>query len=94
MLVLTRKRDEVVVIGHGPGEIRVMVVDICGDRVRLGITADPSIPVHRLEVFETIKRGTGYRRNEKRLCPCPDCGARGEYEAHAPGCVMEGSKPT
>jgi carbon storage regulator len=52
MLVLSRQKDEVVMIG----DIRVCVVDIRGDRVRLGIEAPVDVPVHRLEVYEAIHR--------------------------------------
>lgn len=53
MLVLSRKVDEVVVIG---GNIRVMIVEIRGDKVRLGIEAPRDVTVHRLEVAEAIER--------------------------------------
>ena len=53
MLVLTRKRDETIMIGD---EIEVIVVDIRGDKVRLGITAPKSVPVDGREVYEAIKR--------------------------------------
>lgn len=53
MLVLSRKRDEQIVINN---DIVVTVVDIRGDKVRLGIEAAKNIPVHRREVFEAIKR--------------------------------------
>ena len=52
MLVLSRKRDEVIMIGD---DIEVLVVDIRGDKVRLGIKAPRSIPVHRKEVYEAIR---------------------------------------
>lgn len=55
MLVLSRRRDESVVIGDG---IRITVVDIRGDKVRLGIDADRSIPVHRQQIAERIERET------------------------------------
>lgn len=54
MLVLSRHRNESIVINGG--EIVITVVDIRGDKVRLGITAPPEIPVHRLEVQEDIDR--------------------------------------
>ena len=54
MLVLSRQREECIVIGDG--SIRVMVVDIRGDKCRLGIIAPPEVPVHREEVFEAIQR--------------------------------------
>ena len=53
MLVLSRKRDERIMIGD---EISLLVVDIRGDKVRLGIEAPPNVSVHRQEVFEAIQR--------------------------------------
>ncbi|MBL8762792.1 MAG: carbon storage regulator CsrA [Phycisphaerae bacterium] len=52
MLVLTRQRDETIMIGD---EIEITVVDIRGDKVRLGITAPTRIAVHRKEVYDAIK---------------------------------------
>ncbi len=53
MLVLSRQLDESIVIGEN---IVVTIVDIRGDKVRLGIEAPSEIPVHRREVFEAIQR--------------------------------------
>lgn len=53
MLVLSRQRDESIIIGDN---IVITVVDIRGDKVRLGITAPREIPVHRREVYEAIQR--------------------------------------
>ena len=53
MLVLSRQRDETIMIGD---HIEVTVVDIRGDKVRLGINAPTSIAVHRKEVYDAIKR--------------------------------------
>ena len=53
MLVLSRQRDQTIMIGD---DIEITVVDIRGDKVRLGINAPPEIPVHRKEVYEAIKR--------------------------------------
>jgi carbon storage regulator len=53
MLVLSRRKDETIVIGE---DIRITVVDIRGDTVRLGITAPKSIPVYRKEIYEAIQR--------------------------------------
>jgi carbon storage regulator len=53
MLVLSRHRDESIMIGD---DVVVTIVDIRGDKVRLGIDAPTSIPVHRQEVYEAIKR--------------------------------------
>ena len=53
MLVLSRQRDETIMIGD---TIEITVVDIRGDKVRLGITAPKEVAVHRKEVYEAIKR--------------------------------------
>ena len=53
MLVLSRKRDERIMIGD---EISLLVVDIRGDKVRLGIEAPSDVAVHRKEVYEAIQR--------------------------------------
>jgi len=59
MLVLSRKKNEVIVIGEGENEVRLMVVEIRGDKVRLGIEAPRETPVHRQEVYDAIKREKG-----------------------------------
>ena len=53
MLVLSRQRDESIIIGDN---IVITIVDIRGDKVRLGIEAPKEVPVHRQEVYEAIKR--------------------------------------
>ena len=53
MLVLSRHRDESIMIGD---DVVVTIVDIRGDKVRLGIAAPQHIPVHRQEVYEAIQR--------------------------------------
>ena len=53
MLVLSRQRDETIMIGD---DIEVTVVDIRGDKVRLGINAPKEISVHRKEVYDAIRR--------------------------------------
>ncbi len=53
MLVLSRQRDEVIMIGD---DVQITIVDIRGDKVRLGITAPRHIQVHRKEVYDAIKR--------------------------------------
>jgi carbon storage regulator len=53
MLVLSRQRDESIFIGD---QIKITIVDIRGDKVRLGIEAPTEIPVHRQEVYEAIQR--------------------------------------
>ena len=56
MLVLARLKDQSIVIGD---DIEVTVVDIRGDKVRLGINAPRQISVHRKEVYELVKKGEG-----------------------------------
>ena len=56
MLVLSRHRDEYIAIGDN---VKVYVVEIRGDKVRLGIDAPSNISVHRSEVYEAIKRERG-----------------------------------
>ena len=56
MLVLSRKKDEKIVIGDN---ITLMVIEIRGDKVRLGIDAPRDVAVHREEVYEAIKREAG-----------------------------------
>ena len=53
MLVLSRQRDETVIIGD---DIEIKIVDIRGDKVRLGITAPARISVHRKEVYDAIQK--------------------------------------
>ena len=53
MLVLSRQRDESIMIGD---DVEIIIVDVRGDKVRLGITAPKSIPVHRREIYDAIQR--------------------------------------
>jgi len=53
MLVLSRQRDESIMIGD---DVEITIVDVRGDKVRLGITAPREIPVHRREIYDTIQR--------------------------------------
>jgi len=53
MLVLSRQKDQTIMIGD---KVEITVVDIRGDKVRLGITAPSEIPVHRKEVYDAIKQ--------------------------------------
>lgn len=54
MLVLSRKKNESIVINN---DITIVVVEIRGDKVRLGVEAPKEVPVHRREVYEAIHRG-------------------------------------
>jgi len=53
MLVLSRKKNESIVIND---DIAIVVVEIRGDKVRLGVEAPKEVPVHRREVYDAIKR--------------------------------------
>ncbi|MHC4483116.1 MAG: carbon storage regulator CsrA [Planctomycetota bacterium] len=59
MLVLSRQKDESIMIGDN---VEITIVDVRGDKVRLGITAPREISVHRREVYEAIQR----EKNEKQ----------------------------
>jgi carbon storage regulator len=54
MLVLSRRKDESIMIGE---DVEIMIIDIRGNTVRLGISAPKSVQVHRKEIFEAIHRG-------------------------------------
>ena len=56
MLVLSRHRNEQIVIGVGADAITITIVDIRGDKVRLGIDAPIDVPVHRQEVYAQLQR--------------------------------------
>lgn len=53
MLVLSRRRDESIIIGD---DVVITIVDIRGDKVRIAIEAPLAVPVHRKEVYEAIQR--------------------------------------
>lgn len=53
MLVLSRRKDESIMIGD---DVEIEIVDVQGDKVRLGITAPRSISVHRKEIYEAIQK--------------------------------------
>ena len=53
MLVLSRKKNESIIIND---DITIVVVEIRGDKVRLGVEAPKEVPVHRREVFDAIHR--------------------------------------
>lgn len=58
MLVLSRKLNEAIVIA---GHINITIVEVRGDKVRIGIEAPKDIPVHRKEVQDAIERNGGQR---------------------------------
>ena len=53
MLVLSRQKDESIMVGD---DVEITIVDVRGDKVRLGITAPKRISVHRREVYDAIQR--------------------------------------
>jgi carbon storage regulator len=59
MLVLTRKKNESIIINN---DITITVVEIRGDKVRLGVEAPKAVPVHRREVYDAIQENI--KRNE------------------------------
>ena len=64
MLVLSRTKDESIMIGN---DVEITIVDIRGDKVRLGINAPREVSVHRKEVWVAIQK-----EKEENSCP-PDC---------------------
>ena len=79
MLVLSRHRDESIMIGD---DVVITIVDIRGDKVRLGIDAPHEIPVHRQEVYEAIKREN---ENASRVQPADTRGLGASPAPHTPG---------
>ena len=75
MLVLSRKKNESIVIND---DITIVVVEIRGDKVRLGVEAPKEVPVHRREVYDAIKRNEMAR----------DKDAASEAGAAEPSCIV------
>ncbi|TKJ39255.1 MAG: carbon storage regulator [Planctomycetes bacterium B3_Pla] len=63
MLVLSRQRDESIMIGD---DVEIIIVDVRGDKVRLGITAPKSIPVHRREIYDAIQREKAEKKDAQK----------------------------
>ncbi|MHC4327723.1 MAG: carbon storage regulator CsrA [Planctomycetota bacterium] len=63
MLVLSRQRDESIMIGD---DVEIIIVDVRGDKVRLGITAPKSIPVHRREIYDAIQREKAEKKDASK----------------------------
>ncbi len=66
MLVLSRQVNQVIKIGD---DIEIMIVDIRGDKVRLGINAPTEIPVHRQEVYDAIQRENARTKSRVEMEP-------------------------
>lgn len=56
MLVLSRKENESIMVGD---DVKIVILDIRGDKVRVGVEAPKDVPAHRNEVYEAIKRKEG-----------------------------------
>jgi len=63
MLVLSRQKDESIIIGD---DIEITIVDVRGDKVRLGINAPREISVHRKEIYEAIQREKAQKAAESQ----------------------------
>ena len=63
MLVLSRQRDESIIIGD---DIEIVIVDVRGDKVRLGINAPREISVHRKEIYDAIQREKSQQQKEQQ----------------------------
>jgi carbon storage regulator len=61
MLVLSRQKDESIIIGD---DVEITIVDVRGDKVRLGINAPRSISVHRKEIYDAIQREKAASKKE------------------------------
>ncbi len=71
MLVLSRQRDQSIMIGD---DVEITIVDVRGDKVRIGINAPKEVAVHRKEVYEAIRREsqTGEKSKPKPDKPAKD----------------------
>lgn len=72
MLVLSRKKNESIVINN---DITIVVVEIRGDKVRLGVEAPKEVPVHRREVYDAIKRNEALQSGPAAEAGSADAGS-------------------
>lgn len=79
MLVLSRRKDETIMIGD---DVEITIVDIKGDTVRLGISAPRNVTVHRKEVYEAIQQENIAAANQQAV---PDAKALGNLGAMLKG---------
>lgn len=77
MLVLSRQRDESIMIGD---DVEIIIVDVRGDKVRLGITAPKEIPVHRREIYDAIQR----EKTDKKVSEPGNNGPKAEEDQKSP----------
>src|SRR5438034_2146301 len=95
MLVLSRKKNQSIVINH---DITVTVVEIRGDKVRLGIVAPKEVPVHRQEVYDAIHGKDVEPAPLTAPAPAPalpaNSGVVSAVPAPVPSPVVVNSKPT
>lgn len=80
MLVLSRKANQSIMIGS---DIRIIVVGVDRDQVKLGIDAPRDVPVHRLEIFTEIHRGVGEAMPSGSLAPIGKAAAQGDITGEA-----------
>jgi len=71
MLVLSRQKDESIMIGDN---VEITIVDVRGDKVRLGINAPREVPVHRKEVYEAIQKEKAEKAKAEGQMPDPEAG--------------------
>ena len=83
-MVLSRQKDESIIIGD---DVEVTIVDVRGDKVRLGINAPRSISVHRKEIYEAIQREKAEKAAQEAAAEKTSAEGEpeAEPEAHTPG---------
>ena len=81
MLVLSRQRDESIMIGD---DIEITIVDIRGEKVRLGINAPPHVPVHRKEIYEAIRREKQAAAGDQAPAPVESLAKRKNHSPNPP----------
>jgi carbon storage regulator len=79
MLVLSRRKDESIVIGD---DIEVRIVEVRGDRVRIGISVPDGAPVHRSEVLEAVRRTLSQDQPTSSPRPAPQSAAPHRIPIH------------